>query len=63
MDKIKSIIDSAIEIFFSSSFSFFELLSLYIVTNLTIRFDSLWWMLLYLPVVIISVIIQSRLNK
>jgi len=44
---------------FERGFSFFEVISLFVITSLTMSV-SLWWLLAYLPVMLISTTIQTR---
>jgi len=44
---------------FERDYSFFEVISLFVITSLTMSV-SLWWLLAYLPVILITTTIQVR---
>lgn len=60
MDKIQTFLDNVVEIFFVRAFSFFEIFSLLFVSHLAVTQNSLWWLILYLPIIIISTLVQMR---
>ena len=61
----KKLLINIIELFFERTFSFFEIAGLLTVTHISLASNSLWWMLLYVPVILISAVIQEyyRVNK
>lgn len=63
MNKLKTIVNEVLAGVFVSSFSVFELLGLFFITRLVVDLDSLWWLLLYLPLIIISVLAQRHYDQ
>ena len=44
--------------FIMPQYSFFELLSLLFIADMAIKVDNLWYLLLYVPVLILSTVLQ-----
>ena len=65
MTSIQMFLSNVVELIFAKTFSFFEIFGLLVVSEIAITQGSLWWMALYIPVIIISTLIQAHyeLNK
>lgn len=63
MTTTQMFLSNFVELIFARTFSFFEIFGLLVVSEISIRQDSLWWMCLYIPVLVISIFVQKKFEN